>query len=318
MRTYAGVLAGESFSYSDEVQGCYGVRPVYTDEATFAAAHEQLEEMLPGSGPLAERYQGWRDSILVPAEQVERTIAAVIEQARSQTRDLVDLPVGEGVVLELAQDEPWMAYNFYLGDLRGRVAVNTSLPMSAIELLHLAIHETYPGHQAERAAKEQLLVRGRGMIEETLVLSPTPQSLISEGIGELAPRLLLDGDGGAKLAAIIHRAGIKLDLAHAWAVEQARMQCDWAMVNVGLMLHEAGGSKAEAQAYLKRWGLINSEQVAHAIRFVTEPSSRTYVTVYPAGLALCRAYVAGEPERFHHLLTEQVRVRDLLDASGRV
>ena len=162
------------------MQGCYGVRPVYTDEATFAAAHEQLEEMLPGSGPLAERYQGWRDSILVPAEQVERTMAAVIEQARSQTRDFVDLPVGEGVVLELTQDEPWMAYNFYLGDLRGRVAVNTSLPMSAIELLHLAIHETYPGHQAERAAKEQLLVRGRGMIEETLVLSPTPQSLISE------------------------------------------------------------------------------------------------------------------------------------------
>jgi hypothetical protein len=49
-------------------------------------------------------------------------------------------------------------------------------------------------------------VHGRGMIEETLVLSPTPQSLISEGIGELAPRLLLDGGGGAKLAAIIHRA----------------------------------------------------------------------------------------------------------------
>ena len=54
LRTYAGVLAGETGSYADEVEGCYGVRPTYIDEAVFAAAHEQLEELLPGEGPLAE------------------------------------------------------------------------------------------------------------------------------------------------------------------------------------------------------------------------------------------------------------------------
>jgi hypothetical protein len=186
--------------------------------------------------------------------------------------------------------------------------------MSAIELLHIAIHETYPGHQAERAAKEELLVRGQGMIEETLVLLPTPQSVISEGIAQLAPRLLLDGDGGAELAAIIHRAGITLDLSHALAIERARAQCQWATVNAALMLHEGGAGTAEVQAYLERWGLINSERAAHAIRFLTEPDSRTYVTVYPAGLALCSAYVAGEPERFRRLLTQQVRIGDLHDA----
>ena len=50
------------------------------------------------------------------------------------------------------------------------------------------------------------------------------------------------------------------------------------------------------------------------IRFLNEPTSRTYVITYPAGRELCRAYVAGEPERFRRLLTEQVRVRDLLEA----
>ena len=53
---------------------------------------------------------------------------------------------------------------------------------------------------------------------------------------------------------------------------------------------------------------------AHMIRFFTEPTSRTYVITYPAGRELCRSYVAGEPERFRRLLTEQVRVRDLLEA----
>jgi hypothetical protein len=74
--TYAGVLAGESVSYADEVEGCYGVRPHYTDEAVFTAAHEQLEVLLPDGGTLAERYERWQSSSLVPADQVERLLAA--------------------------------------------------------------------------------------------------------------------------------------------------------------------------------------------------------------------------------------------------
>src|SRR2546427_6674259 len=85
LRTYAGVLAGESSSYADEVEGCYGVRPTYTDEAEFVAAHERLEELLPRAGTLAQRHERWEASIRVPAQQVERTIAAGIEEARAHT-----------------------------------------------------------------------------------------------------------------------------------------------------------------------------------------------------------------------------------------
>lgn len=156
LRTYAGVLAGESASYADEVEGCYGVRPAYTDEAVFTAAHERLEALLPGAGPLAERYQRWEASIRVPTEQIEPTIAAVIEEARAWTRGLVELPDGEGAVLELVRDKPYLAFCSYLGELRSRIEVNLTLPMSAIELLILTLHETYPGHHAERCCKEHL------------------------------------------------------------------------------------------------------------------------------------------------------------------
>jgi hypothetical protein len=314
LRTYAGVLAGASTSYADEVEGCYGVRPTYTDEAVFTAAHEQLEELLPGNGPLAERYQRWEDSIRVPAEQVERMIAVVIAEARAWTRGLVELPDGEGVDVEIVHDQPYLAFCSYLGDLHSRISVNVTLPMSAIELLILTLHETYPGHHAERCSKEHLLVRGRGLLEETLVLVPTPQSLITEGIGELAPEVLLKGDGGAALAAVVHDTGIELDLAHALAVRRALEPCRWAEVNAASLLHDRGVSEAEVRAYLERWGLMSPELAAHMIRFFTEPTSRTYVISYPAGHKLCRSYVAGEPERFRRLLTEQVRVRDLLQA----
>ncbi len=314
VRTCAGALAGESGSYADEVEGCYGVRPTYTDEAVFTAAHEQLEELLPGDGPLAERHERWRNSMLVPAEQIERTIAAVIEEARTWTRDLVELPAGEGVVLEIVRDKPWWADCAYLGDLRSRISVNVDLPISALELLRLTMHETYPGHHTESCSKEHLLVRGRGLLEETLVLVPTPQSLVSEGIAERAPNVLLEGDGGAALAAVIHDTGIEFDLTHALAVERALEPCAWADVNAALMLHDDGTSEAEVQAYLERWGLITPKLAAHLIRFITEPVQRTYIHTYSTGRELCRSYVAGEPERFRRLLTEQVRVRDLLEA----
>jgi len=316
LRAYAGVLAGEAGSYADEVEACYGVRPIYTDEAVFTAAHEQLEELLPGDGPLAERYERWRNSTLVPAEQVERLVAAVIEAARAWTRGLVDLPDGEGVDLEIVRAEPWQAFCHYLGDLRSRISVNVDLPISALEMLVLSIHETYPGHHAERCCKEQLLVHGRGLLEETIVMVPAPQSLVSEGIAELAPRVLLEGDGGAVLAAVAGDAGIDLDLSHALAVQRAGEPCrgGWAEVNAALMLHDRGAREAEVAAYLERWALLAPEYAAHAIRFLTEPTSRTYVITYPAGRELCRSYVAGKPERFRRLLTEQVRVGDLLEA----
>ena len=318
LRAYAGVLAGESGSYADEVEACYGVRPTYTDEAVFTAAHERLEELLPGDGPLAERYERWRTSTLVPAEQIEPLIAAVIEEVRAWTRGVVELPEGEGVDLEIVRDEPWLAFCYYLGDLRSRIAVNVDLPMSALELLVLSIHETYPGHHVERCCKEQLLVHGRGLLEESIVMVPTPQSLVSEGIAELAPRMVLESDGGAALGALVRDAGIELDLAHALAVQRAGEPCrgGWAEVNAALLLYDRGASEAEVVAYLERWGLSTPEQAAHVLRFLTEPTSRSYVLTYPAGRELCRSYVAGEPERFRRLLIEQVRVRDLLEAGG--
>jgi hypothetical protein len=314
LRTYAGVLAGESISYADEADGCYGVRPTHTDEAVFAAAHEQLEELLPGDGRLAERYERWDASIRVPTEQIESTLAAAIAEARARTRELVGLPAGEDVVLEIVRDKPWWASCDYLGDLSSRIAINVDLPMSSIEVLVLAAHETYPGHHTERCTKERLLARGRGLLEETLVLSPTPQSLVTEGIAVLAPYMLLEGEGAAALAAVVHDAGVDLDLAHALAVRRALDPCRWAEVNAALMLHDGDASEAEAHAYLERWGLMTPQWAAHMIRFITEPAQRTYVITYPAGRELCGAYVAGDPERFRRLVTEQVRVRDLLAA----
>ena len=80
------------------------------------------------------------------------------------------------------------------------------------------------------------------------------------------------------------------------------------------MLHDDGASEAETQAYLERWGLMTPELSAHLIRFLREPTSRTYIITYAAGRELCARTSAASRSGSGRLLTEQVRVGDLLDA----
>ena len=234
--------------------------------------------------------------------------------ARAATRDLVELPAGEGVQVELVHDVPWMAFCEYLGEGQSQISVNGDLPFSAIELLQLVLHETYPGHHTERACKDERLVQGCGLLEESIVLVPTPQSLIAEGIATLAPPFMLEGPAGPDLAAVLEAAGVPFELEHALAVDRAAQPCRWAEVNASLLLHEGGRSEAEVRAYLERWGMLSPEIAAHLVRFFGDPTSRTYIVTYPAGRALCEAYVDGEVDAYRRLLTEQVRVSDL----GRV
>lgn len=311
LHTYARVLSGEPLSYADEVEGCYAVRPEHAEESLFEAAHAELDSLLPGTGPLAGRYEQWQRSMHVPARKVEPLIAAAIEEARAQTWNLLELPDGEGVELKIVHDVPWLGYCEYRGGFRSEIQVNGDLPQSAYELLVLALHETYPGHHVDSVSKERLLVREQGLLEETILLVPTPRSVVAEGIATLAPRLLLAGDGGDAFVSIVRDAGIDFDLSHTLAVEDAREPCRWAEVNAALLMYERGAGAAEVQSYLERWTLATPELAAHVVRFLQQPASRSYILCYPAGRKLCLAYLDGDPGRFRRLLTDQVRVSDL-------
>jgi hypothetical protein len=314
LRTCAGKLAGEEISYSDEVERCYGVRPERRGTESYAAAHERLNELLPGSGPLNERYQAWRREVTVPAELVVPLVQDAVAELRDATARLVELPEGEQLVVEGVHDEPWWAFNYYLGDLRSRAVINLDVPTTYRECVHLAGHEVYPGHHTEHALKEQLLVRGQGKIEEAIQLVPTPSALVDEGIAETGPDLLMDDELRARLVAAARRHGLDYNADLAEAIAEARRALRRVTLDGALMIHEDGASTEDAEAYIRRWALVSPEEAAHSVRFVVDPTWRTYAINYSAGRELCDAWVGGEPARFVRLLTEQVRVGELLDA----
>ena len=314
VRVYAGMLAGDEISYSDEIEGCYGVRPELGSEAAYAAAHEELDDLLPGSGPLFDRSEAWRKEQAVPAERMVPALLAVADVLRARTRSLIELPDGEELTIEEVHDEPWWAFNYYQGNLRSHVVMNSDVQTDVGDIVTLAAHEAYPGHHTERVAKEQRLVRERGMWEEAIQLVPTPQSLVSEGIAEYGLEVLLDEELEEELEATLAAQGLHTDLRHARAIDRARKPLRAIGLDTGLLIHEHGASADEAKAHFQQWGLATPERAASSVRFATDPTWRAYAITYSAGRALCAGYVGDDPTRFATLLTEQVRVSDLLAA----
>jgi hypothetical protein len=317
LRTYAGVLAGEEISYSDEVERCYGVRPTRVGTDVYAAVHERLEKLLPSagsSGDLAALYEAWRRANAVPADRIVPLLRDLVGELRERTAGLIELPPGEGLVVEETRGEPWWAFNYYLGGLRSRVVVNLDVPTTCDDVVELAAHEVYPGHHTEHAVKEQRLIRERGRLEESIQLVPTPAALVSEGIAETGPSVVLDGDAPARLTEILRRHALDYDFEQGRAVREARRPLRRIGLDAALMIHEDGASVEEAEAHVRRWALSTPEQAAHSVRFVVDPTWRAYVINYSAGRELCHAWVGGDPARFARLLTEHVRVDDLLTA----
>jgi hypothetical protein len=309
LTTYSRVLAGDSdLSYSDEIEGCFGVRPERTDESVYQAALEELDRLLPGDGTLAERREAWRRANLVPADDLTPLLHDVLDELRRRTQILFGLPEGESITLEEVSDKPWAAFNNYLGNGRSHVEINLDIPMTFDLVLELAAHEAYPGHHTERATKEVALVEERGQLEETIVVIPTPQSLLAEGIAETAREVV---DAEDALRAIVRKHGHDPDFELAAAIARASRPLRSLSVNGGLLMHEDGASEEEALQYGMRWGALTEERARQGVRFIADPTWRAYSICYSAGGDLARRFHQNDPARFKRLLSENVRISEL-------
>jgi hypothetical protein len=316
LHTTAGKLAGEDIGYEDEVERCYGVRPRRVPEDVLAAAHARLEEALPGSGPLADRYIAWRESHVVPPDRLEAAIASLAEDLRERTDRLFGLPEGEHVDFELVTNQPWSGFNYYLGDLRSRVAVNVDLPVLSTSLGHLVAHEAYPGHHTEHSRKEVGLVRRRRWLEETAALVGTPQCLMAEGLADLGLEVVVGERPEPVVAEHLHPLGVRYDADVVAAVAEAGEALGAVRGNVALLLHADGADEDHAVAYAERWALLPRKRAEKLVEFLTDPTWRAYMTCYVEGLPLCRRYVGGDPARFERLITEQLVPADLEAAAA--
>jgi hypothetical protein len=285
LATLARKLAGEEIAYADEVRQLFDVDAERVPDDAYAAAIASLDEALPGEGPVPARLQRWKRQFEITTEQARLAVETIMDEVRARTVRLVTLPAVEAVEISFVSDKPWSGYNWYLGNARSLVEINTDLPIRANTLLNLMAHEGYPGHHTEHALKEVRLYHDKGYGEHSIQLINTPECVISEGIATLAESMIFDDDEGAGWQA-----------EHVWApfgidadpTREARIiDAQWVLRSVGgnaaLLMHQEGRPEDEVVRYLMEYGLATEEEARHRLRFIADPLWRPYIFTYHVG-----------------------------------
>jgi hypothetical protein len=321
METVARSLAGEQFPYREEVRLLFDVEPAAKPEAVFDEAIAELDSLVPGDGPVRDRLADWRSQYIVSPETARRLVDVILPELRARTRAIVHLPDDEAIEIRMVSDEPWSGYNWYLGNARSRVDLNTDLPIHAYRLTELLAHEGYPGHHTEHLLKERLYTE-RGFGEHALQLINTPECLISEGIATTAEEMAFSTE---ELAAyrrehVYPAAGITGDPEREIAINEARAKLASVPSNAALLLHETGADPDDVVAYLQRYGLSTEAEAQQRLRFISNPLWRAYIFTYDVGRELVLNWLGEGPEaerrqRYARLLTEQITPSQL--AAGR-
>ena len=307
LETTARVLAGERVGFVAQVEALFQVRPVLGDPEAYALAHAELDLLLPGDGPLLERYTAYRDTQSVPADRLGEAVREVSTLLREHARRDFPLPVEEVVDYEVVTGQPWAGFNYYEGAFRSTVAINADLPVGLGALPALVAHESYPGHHTERCRKQARL---GGLAERDVWLVNTPENLIAEGLADLGLTGLGLRHWGPVATELYADLGISYDGALGEQVAAAAAPLTRVRQDVALLLHDRGGSVEQAEQHLARWALQSPARAAKTISFLTDPLWRAYICTYVEGEALLTQWLdarpAGQPVagRFVRLLDE--------------
>jgi hypothetical protein len=292
MAARARVLGGERLAFDREAEALYDADPPDYPPAHFDSLLGRLDSLLPGRGPLAGRYQRFRDRLMIPATLVDTVFRTAIAACRARTRARITLPPGERFDLEYVKGTPWNAYNWYKGGYRSLIQVNLDFPIPLDRAVDLACHEGYPGHHVYNALVEQALVRGRGWVEFSMYPLFSPQSLIAEGSANYgidmafppAERLAFERDSLFPLA--------RLDPALAARNAEVRRvveRLNYARNEVARRYLDGELDAAGARAMMRRYWLIAPDAAAKTLRFID--TYRSYVINYNLGRDLVADWV---------------------------
>lgn len=184
----AGRLAGKQLTFDQEAEELFdlkylpGLMQSGLDNVRF-----EISQLLPGSGPLVDRYAAFERRSLIPSDKQAAVLEASVKACRERTAARVLLPP-ETIQFDAVHNKPWNAYSAYKGGFHSQVQWNMDFRLTVDRALQLACHETYPGHHVQSILIEQGMVR-RAHPERSVLLSFSPQSFLSEALASYAVEL---------------------------------------------------------------------------------------------------------------------------------
>ncbi len=298
LRSRVAMLQGRKMTFDEESLALYDAVAPVKPESEFEAVLKQLEAKLPGSGSLIDRYDRYKQAFVIPKTRVDRVFQEAIRGCRQRSMGHVDLPPNERFTVEYVTGKSWSGYNWYQGNFRSLIQVNTDLPIYIDRAIDLACHEGYPGHHVYNALLEKNLVRDRGWIEYTVYALFSPQSLIAEGTANygievvfpMAERIRLEQD------VLFPLAGLDVSkVAEYYQVLELVDRLSYAGNEAARRYIDGEITREAAVAWLEKYAMYTRPRAEQRVRFIDQ--YRSYVINYNLGKDLVRAYIERKAGR---------------------
>ncbi|MFX1322106.1 MAG: hypothetical protein ACFFAQ_10730 [Promethearchaeota archaeon] len=318
METSLEILNGHEIPYLEKVNRLYNIKPELIDDSVFYNVAKELDSIYEGSGNLAERMDIIQKRRAIPEDKIEGTFRKACEIVRERTLRLFPglLPNEEEFTIRIVKNEPWGAYNWYLGNFKSKIDVNTDVPNAWTRVLLAAAHEGYPGHHTEHVVKEKLLYIEEHRFEHSIILIQTPECVIAEGIGNTGLDVLFSQREKVKigLEELCPYPEKEYSLNALVAENEATKDLRALTNNLAIHAHVDGWSDDQLMKYGLDFGFIMKERLRQNLMFIRNPLWSTYVFNYFIGEMLIKKKFGERPSPsdFKKLLTQPILPSDLI------
>ena len=313
------MLKGEKLSFDDEAKGLFGVAPELKPLSSYDQVLARIEKLVPGGGDLADRVDAFQSRFNIPKERLKPVFDAAIAECRRRTLQHIPMPKNERFDMSFVTGKSWSGYNYYQGNAKSRIEINTDLPIRISRAVDLGCHEGYPGHHVYNALLEQNLTRDRGWIEFSIYPLYSPQSLIAEGSANYGIDLAFPGNDqlNFETRTIYPLAGLPtIQAADYLALNRAMRDLGGARFTIAREYLEGRIDESEAARLSRQYLLVSPERAKQLTDFTKQ--YRTYVINYGLGQDMVRAYVeaaGADPKarwaRMEKILSEPTLPSDL-------
>ena len=286
------MLEGERLSFDEESKALYDAVAPTLPESHFQEILTALERHFPGSGPLVERYDAYRQAFVIPKDRLDGVFKTAIAACRERTLAHIQLPADESFTVEYVTGKSWSGYNWYQGGFRSLIQVNTDLPVYIDRAIDLACHEGYPGHHVYNALLEKHLVKDRGWVEFTVYPLFSPQSLIAEGTANYGIAVAFPGDERIAYEQKVLFPAAGLDPARARDYYEVQALVDklaYAGNEAARRYINKEIDAAQAAAWLEKYALMPRARAQQRVRFFDQ--YRSYVINYNLGKDMVAKYI---------------------------
>ena len=311
------MISGEKMGFADEAEALFGIRPELPPLASFDPVLAEIDALLPGDGPLADRVNEFRSHYVIPKDRLQAVMDAAIAECRRRTARHIRLPAHENFTLAFVGDKPWSGYNYYQGNSQSKIEINADFPIYTERAIDLGCHEGYPGHHVYNALLEQTFVRERGWVEMSVYPLFSPMSFVAEGSANYGIDLAFPGDEATRFEqeVLYPLAGLDPSTAEKKAELQALTRrlarAEYTIADAWL----AGRiDRDTAIEQLMKYSLADRAKATQRLRFID--TYRSYIINYGLGRDVVQDWVEGQGgdrwDAMERLLSSQILPVDLL------